>query len=219
MVVASMIVPNQIWLGQYNKEDFRTGIVGTSDCNQYIPFYSLFFHEFITFKDSPERILEYSMPVIRTSYAIRRYDQLMSALVNNINTYMFTFTLQGVQNRFYVNRGIIFDGEGTILMCLGINVDYVLNTPADTIRNQFDRTKLVLFVSNEFNNNPIYKNIRKKIDAEFFSSCREQNIDMVTTNDINKWIFKNNYEMPKFKSIKEMNGYLKETLPKNLLIK
>jgi hypothetical protein len=219
MVVASMHVSSAILAGQYNKDDYRTSLVGTSDCNQYIPFYSLFFHEFITFKDSPERIIEYSLPVARNNYMIRRYDQLLSALVTTQNTYMYQFTLQGVQHRLFVNRGIIFNGDGVILLCLGIDVSYILGNTADTIRNQFDKTKLVLFVSNEFNNNPIYKNVRKKLELEFMSSCREQNIDMVTTNDINKWVFKNNFEMPKFKSIKEMNGFLKETLPKNLLIK
>ena len=44
--------------------------------------------------------------------------------------------------------------------------------------------------SQEFDN-PIYKNVKKKIDLEYLSRIRQLNIDIIETSKINNWIFKN----------------------------
>lgn len=205
--------------GNFNREDFKTDLVGTSDCNMFVPFFSIFGHELITFEDNEEiKVLEYCLPNANATaiYGIRQYDALIRALVQRQNPQKYYFKLQGVDYDLNVHRGILYDNNKNILMCLAVNTEYLLNTPLEEIARNPDINQFVLFLSQEFDN-PIYKNVKKKIDLEYLSRIRQLNIDIIETSKINHWLFKNNFKQPKFKNVIEMNKHLKEEVPMNLL--
>ena len=203
--------------GDFNREDFKTDLIGTSDCNMFVPFYSIFGHEFITFEDNEVKVLEYCLPNSNSLYSVRQYDALIRLLIHTQNPQKYNFKLQEVDYDLNVHRGILYDNNKNILMCLAINSEYLLNTPIEEIASSPDINQFVLFISHEFDN-PIYKNVKKKIDLKYLSRIRQLNIDIIETNKINHWLFKNNFKQPKFKNVVEMNKHLKEEVPMNLLI-
>jgi len=203
--------------GKFNEEDFNTDVVGTSDCNVFIPFYSIFGHESILFEKINKRVLEYRLPISKSNYVIRQYTDLISYLRSNVCLSKFLFKSQDIEHAIYIHRGILYDENKNILMCLAINSEYFLNTKIEEIELMPDINQFVLFISHEFNKIK-YKNVRKKIDLEYLSFVRQLNIDIIETNKINQWLFKNNFKQPKFKNVIEMNKHLKEEIPMYLLI-
>lgn len=209
---------NGSYVNGFRQEDFRTDLIGTSDCNLFIPFFGLLNHNLITFNNKPDlKILEYSMPVCRTASYHRSYDRLINYFVIGSTPFSFIFKIAGVEYRIHIHRGVLYDSDGNILMCLAIEKEYALNTPIDVLTNSLDNTKIVLFISTKFDL-PIYKNIKKKMDTTYVSDCRRAGIDVMTTVRINDWLFKNNFKLPKFRNVLESIKHLKEEVPKNLLI-
>lgn len=204
--------------GNFNREDFKTDLVGTSDCNMFIPFYSLFGHELILFEEIDKKVLEYCLPNSNpNTYGIRQYDALLRQLIQGQTPQKYDFKLQGVDYRIFAHRGILYDENKNVLMCLGISSEYVLNTPMEEITSRPDVNQFVLFISQEFDAS-IYRNVKKKVDLMYLSRIREIGIDIIETSKINHWLFKNNFKQPKFKNVVEMNKHLKEEVPMNLLI-
>jgi hypothetical protein len=202
--------------GNFNRQDFKTDFVGTSDCNIFVPFYSVFGHELILFEEIDKKVLEYCLPIANSDHSVRQYEALIRLLRISQNPHKYYFKLQGIDHVINVHRGILYDNDKNILMCLSINSEYLLNTPVEEIAAKPDINQFVLFISHEFNA-PKYKNVKKKIDLEYLSKIRQLNIDIIETSKINHWLFKNNFKQPKFKSVIEMNKHLKEEVPMNLL--
>lgn len=206
------------YVNGFRPEDFKTDLIGTSDCNLFIPFFGLLNHNLITFNNKPDlKILEYSMPVYRTANYHRSYDRLIDYFATGSTPCSFIFKIAGVEHKVHTHRGVLYDNDGDILMCLAIEKEYALNTPIDVLTNSLNNTKIVLFISTKFGL-PIYKNIKKKMDTTYVSNCRRAGIDVMTTVRINDWLFKNNFKLPIFKNVLESIKYLKEEVPKNLLI-
>lgn len=212
----------------FEEKYFTTSIVGTSDCNTFIPLYSIFSNQEILCNKGEIKILEYYLPLIKNvlnannisnSYLfntsiIDKYSDLIHKFqhISSSCFCQFLFKIQGTSYAINIQRGIIYDDQSNILMCIGINSEYALNNSLREIENNIDTTKFMIFISNKFNN-PIYKNIRKKIDLEYLSKIKQLDIDIVETNRINDWLFKNNFKKPKFKSVIEMNKHMKEQIP------
>lgn len=199
---------------RYRKENFKSTIIGSSDCNEYIPFYSLFAHEYITFKDTDIGILEYSLPIIvnRSNY-MRTYNDLIQALKYIGTPYLYLFKSVGNDYEIGVFRGSLFLGD-ELFMCLAINTEYVLNTPRDVVTTTPDYSKFTLFINNSFVERAEYKNVNKKLDSLYIQPLKDLGIDVVYTSRIKEWVFKNNFNPPKFKSVKEMTKHLKEEVVK-----
>jgi hypothetical protein len=216
--IVNLVAPPAVLSGSYNKQDFRTSTMGTSDCNMFIPFYAMFFHDLITFKDKDVRVVEYTLPIDASGYSFdRKYDQLIFQLINATTPRRFCYILQGVNHYVNIHRGVLYDSRGNILMCLGINTEYLLNNPLSVIASSPDYSKFVLLLGSELNN-PIYKNLKKKLGETYISDAVSLGMDVVNTSKINSWLFKNNYVEPKFKNVTEMKKFLKEEVPKSLLI-
>lgn len=202
----------------YNRDDYRTRLMGTSDCNVFIPFFSLFAHDLLIFESQRDlRILEYSIPGTPQHYnSERQYARMGMHLKSGQQPKRYNYKLRGVDHFICMHRGLLYKDD-MILMCLGIKTDYVMNTPIEEISSRPDITQFSLFISNEFDNNPLYKNIRKKIDSMYVEPCRVQGIDIVLTSRINNWLFSNNFVQPKFKSVTDMVKHLQEEVPMTLL--
>ena len=200
----------------FPEQVFRTSTTGTSDCNNFIPFFAVFTHVLIQIKESGVNILEYNMPVASTAGGqTRNFTNFKQYICNTSYPIKFTYSIAGVQHEVYVYKGIVFTGQGEVLMCVGINTEYLMITPYAELRT-LDVTKYVLFVSTKLLEDQ-YKSLRKRLERDYISVFTEAGIDIITTSRVGDWLFKNNFEKPKFKTIKESTQHLKEV--QGLLLK
>lgn len=203
----------------FDLDRFSNTHIGTSDCSEYIPAYALFGHELHIFQDGEGKnrteVMEYSLPNF-TGSATRQYYTFFRCLKDGSYPEVFQFRVARVDHRVGVFRGVIYDMEGNILMCLGVNSNYVMNTEPDVITTTPDVDKFVLFISEKFSEDK-YKNMRKKLEADYMPLVRNANIDIMQTQKIEKWLFSNNYKVPTFKNVMELKKHLKEYVPKLML--
>lgn len=198
--------------GLFSSSLFETNLIGTSDCNLFVPLYSLLGHTLLTFPGDV-KVLEYSLPGTTSYYAGRQYSRVISELIQGIYIARFPFRILGEEHEVFIFRGIIYDEDQNILMSLSVESEYVVNTPYEDICENADPNKFVLFVSSTFRE-PKYKNLLKKIETLYINPLKEMGVDVIETSKINYWLFKNNFEKPKFKSLKELNNHLKEDISK-----
>lgn len=195
--------------GYFSESDYSTGIVGTSDCNQYIPFYALFSHNLYVF-DSGEKVIEYQLPnPANPSRYVRRYNDVTNQLRTGYLPTVAYFKINGQDVRLDFVRGMLYVND-KILLCVGIEVDYVFSNFSDITNNTIDESKLVLFINNELETNPLYKNVNRNINKLFIDVFKDRKVDVVVTSDIKKWVFKSNYKPPEFSNVVEMQQHLRE---------
>lgn len=193
------------------------GIIGTSDCNEYVPFYCIGNHNLIDVNG--HRIIEYGKPVFRTSPGnTRNYNDLFRNLSTIGINYIHSFTVAGVSHQLGYNRNIIFDSNNKVLICLAVKTEALLNNSFAQLQANQNPSDYILLVNNELFSNPSYKNVAKKIDSVYISQFRQSNIDLVFTNDIDKWVFQNNFVKPDFKNVVQMMNHLNKEVPKILVM-
>ena len=209
---------NSIIQNSYNEINYRTTVVGTSDCNEHIPVYAISNHKLLVFKDSNARVMEYSMPIndIQGYNYVRTYSDLIIKIKDTINPCKYNFKVAGVNHNLNLDRGMVYDNNGNVLMCLAINKDYLFSVDSEVLRINPDYTQFVIFVSNLLDD-PLYKNIKKKLNELYIDIAKQVGLDIVSTSRINNWLFKNNIKPLKFKNIIQMNKHLKEEVPKRIL--
>lgn len=202
----------------YVENNYRTRITGTSDCNEYIPVYAISSHTLLTFKDSDIKVMEYNMPTseIQSYNYVRTYSDLIRRIEDSRGPCKYNFKLAGNNHNLNVDRGIVYDNDGNVLLCLAINRDYLFNVDPDVLKTNPDYTQFVVFISNLLDE-PIYKNIKKKLNELYIDVAKQVGLDIVTTSRINNWLFKNNVKPLKFKTVIQMNKHLKEEVPKRIL--
>jgi len=204
---------------KFNITSFKEGnLIGTSDCNEYIPFYALAAHNLIVFEEIEDRVIEYNLPMTPPRYQRERmYRRLNSHLRSGEIPKRYNFVLKGEKLSFNIHRGLIYKDE-EIYLGLAINSEYLLSTPIEEIKNNIDYSKFKLFISNKFSKDNSFKNINKKLEAMYIEELKILGVDIIYTNDVNERIFKNNFKKVKFKNMAEMVKYLDEEVPKILLI-
>ena len=202
----------------YAENNYRTRITGTSDCNEYIPVYAISSHTLLTFKDSDIKVMEYNMPTseIQSYNYVRTYYDLIQRIKDSRVPCRYNFKLAGNNHNLNVDRGIVYDNDGNVLLCLAINRDYLFNVDPDVLKTNPDYTQFVVFISNLLDD-PTYKNIKKKLNELYIDVAKQIGLDIVTTSRINNWLFKNNVKPLKFKTVIQMNKHLKEEVPKRIL--
>lgn len=202
----------------YEENNYRTRITGTSDCNEYIPVHAISSHTLLTFKDSNTKVMEYNMPTseIQSYNYVRTYLDLIRRIKDSRGPCRYNFKLAGNNHNLNVDRGIVYDNDGNVLLCLAINRDYLFNVDPNVLRTNPDYTQFVVFISNLLDE-PIYKNLKKKLNELYIDVAKQVGLDIVTTSRINNWLFKNNVKPLKFKTVIQMNKHLKEEVPKRIL--
>lgn len=197
---------------------YDSGVTGTSDCNEYIPFYAVFDHNMLSFEGLPDvRVLEYSQPTNMAVASSSQYPILIQRLISRNSVSAFKFRVSGETKKVFVIRGMMWDTRGNILFSLNINTSYVLGTPLEEIQANPDPTKFILTISNEFTTNPEYRNLIKKVQTLYFNVGVEEGMDVVYTSRLNSWVFKNNYVEPSFRSAAALRRHLREEIPRILI--
>ena len=202
----------------YAENNYRTRITGTSDCNVYIPVYAISSHKLLVFKDSNVRVMEYSMPIngIQSYNYVRTYSDLIFKIKEARNPCKYNFKVAGVNHNLNLDRGMVYDNNGNVLMCLAINKDYLFSVDSEVLRINPDYTQFVIFISNLLDD-PLYKNLKKKLNELYIDIAKQVGLDIVSTSRVNNWLFKNNTKPLKFKNIIQMNKHLKEEVPQRIL--
>ena len=203
---------------RYNKDSYKNILTGTSDRNEYIPVYAIGSHELIVFKDTDIKVMEYTMPNTNVGgLYVRLYADLIRTLKDTVRPIKYIFKIQGITHNLYIDRGLLYTESGEILLCVAINRDYLMALQKDDfVKGNLDSTKFVLFLSNELDS-PIYKNLKKKLDTLYINEVKLLGLDIITSNRIINWVFKNNVEPLKFKSVIKMNKHLKDEVPMRIL--
>ena len=187
--MTTILNTNTLIQNTYTEANFRTPIVGTSDCNEFIPVYAIANHKLLVFKDLDIKVMEYSMPSIDligyNPRILRNYNDVYNHLKNSNVPIKYSFKVAGVPTHVYLIRGMVYDSLGNILMCLAINKDYLFNISADTLKTTTDATKFVLFLSNLLDDE-MYKNFRKKRRKLNCASCNSQQSKSVGRSDKGK---------------------------------
>lgn len=193
--------------------------IATSDCNSYIPVYAIVKHTLISIQNDDEtlnNVLEYSKPTLGQGMSrTRSYANLILGLTINANLSVYGFKVGEEQHQVYFERGLLLDIDKNILMCMAIDTEYLLNTSVSTIKANTNGEKFTLFITDKFRD-PKYKNVRKKVEAEYIDKVRNFGLDVIETSKIEEKLFKNNVEPHTFKTIAQMKKYLKE-VPKLLI--
>lgn len=202
---------------EFSEEDYKTKLRGTSDCNSYMPFFGVFAHTRYEFKKN-QNVYEWSLPTVPSlNRRERQYSRLNITLRRGGSPKNYIYKIRGEEYTIQIHRGVIYSGN-TILMCLGVNPNYIFNSSLANLQaSPADSNEFSLFINNEFESNPIYKNIYKKVSLLYIKELREKGVDVVYTSRINSWLFKNNFVKPKFKKVTDMMKHLKEEVPKILL--
>ena len=128
----------------YVENNYRTRITGTSDCNEYIPVYAISSHTLLTFKDSDIKVMEYNMPTseIQSYNYVRTYYDLIQRIKDSRGPCRYNFKLAGNNHNLNVDRGIVYDNDGNVLMCLAINKDYLFSVDSEVLKtNQYKINK------------------------------------------------------------------------------
>lgn len=200
----------------YDETNFG-GKIGTSDCNEYVPFYSILNHQLIDVNNNI--VIEYGKVSFRnTGRYSRTYGDLFRDLSNiNFGGKTYHFSIAGVNHIIGYSRHIIFDRNNKILCCLAVKSSALLNNRLSELQANQNPDDYLLLVDNDLTSNPIYKNVGKKITNDYTSRFKISNIDIVHTNDIDKWIFKNNFRQPTYSSMPAMLRHLNEEVPKILI--
>lgn len=193
--------------------------VATSDCNSYIPIYAIVKHMLISIQNDDEtlkNVLEYSKPTLgQVMSRTRSYADLIVGLTINTDNSIYGFKVGEEQHQVYFERGLLLDIDKNILMCMAIDTEYLLTTDIDVIKANPNGEKFTLFITDKFRD-PKYKNVRKKVEAEYIDKVRNFGLDVIETSRIEEKLFKNNVEPHTFKTIAQMKKYLKE-VPKLLI--
>lgn len=203
----------------FTEQYFRTLEVGTSDCNEYIPVYSLIAHNLLVISDEI-RVLEYNMPnsdmLASLVTNVRTYSSVINYLLNSVTPVIFNFKVAGVPQEVFLYKGIAYNRDGKILACLAINTQYLFGVDnLDQFKATPDASKFII-VTTDTLDLEIYKNFKKKLYEVYITPLLDLGVDLVLTRKPQDWLFKNNVEPEKFKSAIELRRHLKD-VPKKIL--
>lgn len=203
-----------------NTPIFRGGLVGSSDCNAFFPAYALYAHQLLLFNEESDLkaafqrellsnfVIEYSAynPSGTLNYS-RQYEDLFAKLKNAIRVSRFLFKTNNIENTIYVSRGFLFAPDLSTLMSLAIRTEANVKIKKEGITKLLP-ADFVIFVQKDFNTNPLYKRVVKKVHEEYIQPLFDLGVDVIYTQDINNQLYKNNFKKPKFKTISALNEHL-----------
>jgi len=182
-------------------------ISGVSSDNDYVPLFAPIVNKGIFNK----KIVHYSLPktgnYTSTSH-ISSYSRLYSALEKS--TQPIIFQTKSMDFKLLIIKGAIFefiDNDNVkLLFTVGVKEDYMVKMFSEPTK--LDKSKFVIFVSQEFMSEDKYKTLYRRINKEVIIPHLKRGIDIITTNSIVDKCFNEEIKHPKFKDVTEMIEYL-----------
>ena len=217
MSIARIISFRGLGQDNYNKETYATGVTGTSDCNDYIPVFALWKHLFLKIKNTEIGIVEYTLPIASTMQPLRNYMEMIQILIYGTSSpSRGVFKLAGENQYVNLERGLVYNDQGEILMCLAINKEYLLSVSKSELESGVAPSTAFLLFTTDALDRDVYKAFKKKLQEHYIGLAQSLKIDIVRTSRVNEWLFKNNVEKKEFKSIQEMKEHV-GSLPEKIL--
>lgn len=198
-----------------NEEVAFYPVNGFSYENDYIPLYSAFVNRGIYSR----KIIHYSIPFPRfdqplsdfrrqsvNNHTFRRYNDLFSGLKRG--TLPKIFQTSSMEVPLYFMKGLMYElvqGIPKIHFCVSVKTKYMFNMDRDNL----DKSKFALFITPEFINSDKFRNVYLRFNRDILENMQQTGVDTIITNDIEKWCYNNDLEVPQFSTIGEMKGYLR----------
>lgn len=202
--------------------------------NEEIPVLSLICHNKVSINEEPfdltppEVFYEYAKinyrervfsgvintkirPISRnTLFTSRRYEDFNRQLKEGALLLHFVFNVSEGSQSLIVSRGHIETLENKTLLSMSIHRDSVNKFFSEGGSDNLEPKDLKLYVNTELKTNAIYRNVYKQIKKEYIDRVQSIGIDIVYTEDIDKYLYKPGYVMPTFSSTTARREYLKE---------
>lgn len=181
----------------------------TSDCNEYIPFYSIRVNKGVY----NGKLIHYSL--LNDMYGtegrnmVNTYPKLYGALVRN--ELPITFKTRAMTYKVRASKGAIWEETEfgvKILFLFAMRSDYITSLRADKENGTIDNSKFAVIISRDFMTNPKYRNLYKKIYNDRILREMESGIEVIITNDIAKRCYSNDRPKVKFRNMSELRAYL-----------
>lgn len=177
----------------------------------YVPFFALFKGTGFTISNANKTVRVYSHMYYTGNYTANGYTNIY---------YAFRGNLRGAKvsrnETVQVSKGMIqhssFDittGEhiNKVVVLLAVKSSEIFNLSTNENGQFTDYSKFTCFIHHDFTTDPLYKSMFAKLNKEMFPVFREKGIDLIYTNDIQKWCYKSTDVSPKIKSIPELKEY------------
>lgn len=174
---------------------------GTNLSNRFVPIYSIGGREELSDENS---YLFYKPQNKYASAGVNTYDDLLYKLVDpNMYFHVYAFKSGGISQRAYVGTGYMADANtDDILLCL-------CSDGYD--EKNYDISKMRLYLSNEFVNGDVYKNVYKRVNSEYIVPLQEEGVEVIIKSAvaIDNELF-NAVPSPKFESIDKLDEFYSE---------
>lgn len=184
-----------------SNEEARTTIYGCSKLSSFIPLWALYkIGQTDFFKNTngnTEMLWHHRHPKNRRNPMGNKYEYLYNAYRNHI----FPSYWENKQKGYYIRKGMITTTDFEIL--IAVCVDSKSWNKIDI--NNPDLNKFVMIVNRKLYTNPFNKLLRNKIKKDILEKL---SIDIIETDDPNKYCFKIPDFIPKFKNFQMMKEYL-----------
>lgn len=209
-----MITP--LVVGTFNPD---ISVIGTTDSNEYFPFYALIDTEHNYYEEQiMEQIIgnvsSYCKPSgSHRTWSVSGYPNLFKALTNQLSAKLYVFKNGDDVHEVSVGKGFIMDDNNDFLMLLTTNEDISWN---EMIEKGY--SNLRLYLSSDFITNPIYRNLYKKMTTDYLSEFFKLGIEVVfiPTKEIEKRCFSNAFQV-EFDSLQELDEHLNSGLGVGLI--
>ena len=197
-------------VNQYNWGTFKGNpfVIGTTDLNEYFPVYTIGsdnnYRNMLTHIVSD--VYSYQKPenMSFTKNGFQRYDDLFNVLKEYVQPEVYQITVDSEHHFLTCMKGYLADKDDNILLLLVTN-DTDIYQPYDNLKSEH----LKLFISTELINNPLYKNLYKKLSTEYIDYCHKHDIEVVYTTSFNihKRVYGNNFKV-NINNLEELNSIL-----------
>lgn len=175
---------------------------GVSDVSKFTPIYAPFTRSKTKILNSGTKAcMMYGLPILpKSNLQINRYNEVYEHLTKSVTP--ANFLTANVD--LVIMKGCMYDRQSLeILMCVGIESNHL----CEVNRSHPDTNNILCFVSSSMDSDK-YKSVHNKFKKEYFPYYLEKGIDIVYTKDVNKWVFQDGFEIPKFDTIKSMKEHL-----------
>lgn len=206
--------------------EFAKGGLPSSDTvTPFIPVYHKIFHTLYQTEDKEPLVTysKFSLDTVQdileratsgphpthhnTVYKMRNYSHLINFLRSGSGLCEFTFTSGGLPVKVWVSRGFIQDTQGNVLLSLSITSnDFIPYTKHEVVLTP---ENCMIFVSKDLTVNPMYKSFYKKIQG-YIEFVEEEGVDLLTTRNMDKWLYKVEDPIPTFKSVVKRKKYFND---------
>ena len=211
----------------YGHFRINPNVIGITDCNEYFPVYVVFSHSMYRYnvnnygESLSEQIVDdsylYHKPYLleKGRYADGSQYSDLFRFIDTIDVSSYTFKFEDEHHFLTCSKGYLADSDGNILMILctkGFDI-FTDDINQDVLNNNMT----VLFISTELINNPIYKNVYKKLQSEYIQECHEKEVEVIytTSKKIEERVYGNGFKV-EFNSLTELDEHLKGDVGSNL---